>query len=857
MLFISDLQSDFQQHEIDQESKNIFAKIFEMQWALAGKVDHKNANTLNDEAVLSRTTAIVFIFKTNYDIIKYGKYLEHLLISCMINKEKKLSDIVIEEINGKLMDIMKVLLKQLLSQRNNENEEDESNIKAMNGYLLLLIMKYILMQSYSKDIIDQMMAIMLKYKQPVTWIKVCREICHICTAKSNGSNVSSCKYLKALLLASETLFSMFYKNRFLIANPRLTILFDIIKMCITYTGPICTEVLRNLLKFVNTADEVIGSTVMKMTKENGKKELAEKFQSNKNYLKNQLQSFVSLCLEVFQSSLSKSELSNNMHCSCNQNQQIKSDEIFGYGLGLLEKAIGSLSMDIHQKELHWMSVMSYNFGILAQRKASKQMSIKFLNTTMQILYAWIENSKNDHDRMLSKMAEVNLIAKQKVLVEMLTDIEDVGAVANCLGTMIQLLFTIHNKSKNSSTHQMIESQVQLWEKSKLKLHGKSNGRNNHSEKRLLSKSIRTFSQKDLQDLMELELDTYKASRHASKWKSEIKELLHCMMKEFADSDAVYTSRSIIEYATSDCINIEIDERHMLCRKALEMLQSESNENPRSNVQALLATAHFYVGYFTLQLRPVEAMQSQSKSENTALHPVQLEGIQRFNCNEVLSSFRVAVEIWTKQVKDLMKDKSKNLSETTRSAERSVKCLKFIGIISSLLKQSFLAVTAYHLSLVINEHVCKYHDDAKIQTSYDVTRLLAELYDFTNASNVYGNAKIADHNHQIQFEIIKSKLLNKVRQCERAKMIIKDVLRDESVLLKTPFSLLIKTEALMEFACSQEFYTTNHYNNQEHPILAAQDALKILRSLFKLYFETENNKIGSHASGQSNIVDSQS
>ena len=86
------------------------------------------------------------------------------------------------------------------------------------------------------------------------------------------------------------------------------------------------------------------------------------------------------------------------------------EELLGNCITILESAITALKtmennkIDFKASEYHWLGVMSYNLGIIAQKEASLKSVVTFIELSISNLKLWVKNGDGD---FLASFQQVN------------------------------------------------------------------------------------------------------------------------------------------------------------------------------------------------------------------------------------------------------------------------------------------------------------------------------------------------------------------------------------------------------------------------------------------------------------------
>ena len=302
----------------EEEILTICDKIFEMHWKLASQVgNHKLC------ALLSlRMHGLFFLLCTTKDIMKFAKYFEITLLSFL--QEVKNRNFILEgEVASMLGEILQNLMSYLLTCLN-----DGGNIKASLTYLILLSFKTAIAHISSRDCLDGLLVAKYSNKQNenastlfLPLIEAHRT--HILLRKLSGNRLCKelCKQAKKItkfLHDFTMIHQQLLESKLLFENPKVMIIYDIIRMLLSFPEKLCWEIIVQLIKATVNLKKHIDSLwkfLYNELKNNSGKEIHDEKKRKLLYL--QWYSFVCWCLQVVEIWLGSNEKSiEHSTCSC-------------------------------------------------------------------------------------------------------------------------------------------------------------------------------------------------------------------------------------------------------------------------------------------------------------------------------------------------------------------------------------------------------------------------------------------------------------------------------------------------------------------------------------------------------------
>ena len=303
----------------------IYDKIFEIHWKVASQVSKYKPFPLN---VLSfRMQGLCFLLNSNKDIMKFGKYFEITILSFL--QEIRNQNFILEgEIASILTDVVQSLRNYLISDSNYG-----ITTKATIIYLLLLSYKVDIIYSVSKECLGLPAPAECGNKQKANFSSLFQPLIdahrtHILLRKLSGNKLSQelckqakniTKYLQGFALIHEELLN----SKLLVENPKIMIIYDIIRVLLSFPEKLCWELLIQLSKLaVNLKKqiEILLKSIFDEMRNSSNKQILEEKRSKIFYT--QWYSFACWYLQTIQTWLGTNEKSVAV-CSCIAKSQWK------------------------------------------------------------------------------------------------------------------------------------------------------------------------------------------------------------------------------------------------------------------------------------------------------------------------------------------------------------------------------------------------------------------------------------------------------------------------------------------------------------------------------------------------------
>ena len=314
---------------VEPETIKIYEKIFEMHWKLAGQMPkHKMAHF---DVLSMRIQGLNFLLNSSKDVTKFGKYFENALLN-FIQENRNLNTRIEGEVANMITDVVQYLGGCLLM-----NSNDGSSAKATVTYLVLLSFKIIIMHCTSKECFEQLLSSSSGTEQKpnlnsLFLLLIEAHKTNVLLRKFSGSKLCKelCKqarFMKQHLQGFELIHEELLKSKLLIENPKITIIYDIIKALLTFPEVMCWEAVISLSKLAVALKKHIDSLMKCMfgggNKNNSKRSVEEKRPALK-ILVSQWYSFACWCLQTHQAWLnSKDKSVGDAKCSCINKSQWK------------------------------------------------------------------------------------------------------------------------------------------------------------------------------------------------------------------------------------------------------------------------------------------------------------------------------------------------------------------------------------------------------------------------------------------------------------------------------------------------------------------------------------------------------
>lgn len=306
----------------EKETVKIFEKIFEMHWKLASD---KTKNKSDFCKVLSiRMQGLQYLLHSTKDILKFGKYFENSLLT-FLQEGRNQSTEISGDISLSVIDVICYLGDNFVS-----NQNQSAAFKAGVIYIVLLSFKLLIIYGKSKEFLEQLTTENLcNQSKPLLnslllpLIEAYRT--HLLLRKLPAAKVGKelckqAKVIKQYLQDFEVIHEELLKSKVLIVNPKIVVIYDIIKVLMTFQEKLCWEVLIHLSKLAVTLKRHIKALVDWLCADvrNGStKKIPEEQINVLKMIATKWYSFVCWCLQTFQSWLSPKEKSvGDAKCSC-------------------------------------------------------------------------------------------------------------------------------------------------------------------------------------------------------------------------------------------------------------------------------------------------------------------------------------------------------------------------------------------------------------------------------------------------------------------------------------------------------------------------------------------------------------
>ena len=311
----------------EEEVLTICDKIFEMHWKVASQIANHKSLALN---VLSlRMQGLFFLLSASKDIMKFARYFEIALLSFL--QEVKNRNFNLEgEVASMFSEILQSLMSYLVTCLN-----DGVNIKASLTYLILLSFKTALAQTSPKDCLDGLLVAKCDNRQNdsastlfLPLIEAHRT--NILLRKLSGNKLSKelCKQAKKVtkyLCDFTMIHKQLLESKLLLENPKVMIIYDIIRMLFSFPEKLCWEIMVQLIKVTVNLKKHMDSLwkiLYDELKNNSGKEILDEKKRKLLYL--QWYSFVCWCLQTVETWLGSNEKSTeHTTCSCIAKSQWK------------------------------------------------------------------------------------------------------------------------------------------------------------------------------------------------------------------------------------------------------------------------------------------------------------------------------------------------------------------------------------------------------------------------------------------------------------------------------------------------------------------------------------------------------
>lgn len=305
----------------DQELSKIYEKIFEMHWTLGGKMIKSKQHS---EAFYMRIHGILFILEMNKDLGKVNKYLENCILNFM--QGNKDGNQMIDPATSLLMvEVIKCLYDCGLS----PNSSEPVKIKGLSTYAILLSYKLLLVHSDSKDCLQGLSQHVNSKANGaiknlfIVLIEAYRTNFSLRACTNHKLKKELCKQansVKQYLKGFETIHEELVKSKLLIANPKITLVYDLLKMLLSFKEVLCWDVLIELAKVATSLKkhiELLQMNICTEAQDDATNKISGEMKNVLGILLTQWYSFCCWCLQVFQLWLSKDGKSKpDAKCSC-------------------------------------------------------------------------------------------------------------------------------------------------------------------------------------------------------------------------------------------------------------------------------------------------------------------------------------------------------------------------------------------------------------------------------------------------------------------------------------------------------------------------------------------------------------
>ena len=305
----------------DQELSKMYEKVFEMHWTLGGKMIKSKQPS---EAFYMRMHGILFVLEMNKDLAKVNKYLE----SCMLNfmqENKDGNQKINPETSLLITDVIKCLYDCGLS----PNIGEAVKIKGLAIYAILLSYKLLLVHSDSKDCLQNLSqfvnnksngAIKHLFLVPIEAYRTNLSLCGYTNHKLKKELCKQANSVRQYLKGFETIHEELVKSKLLIAHPKITLIYDILKLLLNFKEVLCWDIMIALAKVATSLKkhiELLQMSIHTEIQNSGNKKGFEELKNILGILLTQWYSFCCWCLQVFQLWLSKDGKSKaDAKCSC-------------------------------------------------------------------------------------------------------------------------------------------------------------------------------------------------------------------------------------------------------------------------------------------------------------------------------------------------------------------------------------------------------------------------------------------------------------------------------------------------------------------------------------------------------------
>ena len=305
----------------DLELSKMYEKVFEMHWTLGGKMIKSKQHS---EAFYMRIHGILFVLEMNKDLAKVNKYLE----SCMLNfmqENKDGNQKINPETSLLITDVIKCVYDFGLS----PNSGETVKIKGLAIYAILLSYKLLLVHGDSKDCLQNLSQCVNNKSNGgiknlfLVLIEAYRTNLSLRGCTNHKLKKELCKQansVKQYLNGFETIHEELVKSKLLIANPKIILVYDILKLLLTFKEVLCWDILTVLAKFATSLKkhmDLLQMSVYTEIQNSANKKGSQELKNILGILLTHWYSFCCWCLQVFQLWLTKDGKSKaDIKCTC-------------------------------------------------------------------------------------------------------------------------------------------------------------------------------------------------------------------------------------------------------------------------------------------------------------------------------------------------------------------------------------------------------------------------------------------------------------------------------------------------------------------------------------------------------------
>eukprot|EP00795_Rhopilema_esculentum_P014061 gene14061-5047_t len=857
-------QSKSNSVRIDSETVKINEKIFEIHWKLAGKAS-KNMELFQDVFII-RMLGLRYLLDFKKDLNKFEKYFENMVLN-FLHENRSQSIVINTEASFVLKDIIASLSVNLPS-----NSKETARNQGTSMYIVLLSFKLLLIHGGSIECAETLSKGLIGIDSTSNLKPLISTLINTHRSHSVLKATSSCKITKTLckqagtmklcLQGLEATHQELFRTKVFMVNPKIAVIYDIIKEFLKFQEKLCWEIIDGLcdmvISFKNHV-EVAFKSISCGLKNGSNSKVVDDLLTVFKALCTQWYSFVSWCLQLFQTWLSKTgKMQVDGKCTCITKSSFKKDKLFETCCTLVASGTSALKtmeewkVNVLETDYNWIGVTSYNLGVVAQRDGSLKASISLFDQSIENLKDWVQKSQNK-DAALTRLQQTNLVFKHHILIDALVKSGSSDAALSKIADFLCFLLSGEIANNDCQTKgELIRDQIHLW----FKTQGKASRGGSEFEGSSMTSKLIGLSKGDLKFVAECEMTELTTGR--SKICIEaVKDLLSFITKTYDEKNKDFVAWAMLEYAWLPYDEIETEERVQVCSEAISRLEEcTDGENDPSSANDMLATGFFQLGCCQRKLSIANVINGAMDTyvgldcdtkpviyDEECFHNQPTLGDMDY-----ITSFNTALDIWSALAQSAVKGNDcSSFQRLFRRVEKSASSLYYIGHIYALNRQRFSAVQAFTLSSLLLEtispNVLKHQAEMKVAATCQITRLLTEIFDFPSALSVLNNVGEVDETENLvclNFQITKAFLLQRAGENQKAISILKSALLDARVLQKTPKAFFTKADCLLTLALASEHPQCALQSVDYHPLSLAQEALKIFRNLMQLHLGCKEN-----------------